>query len=156
MRKLRRAAAKLAGLPGLVGVFRGVRRRRGRWTDEPTLTCFVRRKRARNAVRASERIPRDIDGVATDVVAVGRPRHHVDVDSADQLLVRYDATQRTSAISALVTHPGGGMVALGSGHGLLPVQGGGFATGNWAAGVRRVGVFGEDVQPGSLWRGQIG
>lgn len=156
MTKLRRAAAKLAGLPGLVGVFRGVRRRRGRWTDEPTLTCFVRRKRARTAVRRSERIPRQLDGVATDVVAVGRPRNHADVDSADQLQVRYDATQRTSAISALVMHPGGGMVALGSGHGLLPVQGGSFATGRWSAGVRRVGVFGEDVQPGSLWRGQIG
>jgi hypothetical protein len=156
MTKLRRAAAKLEGLPGLVGIFRGVRRRKGRWTDEPTLTCFVRRKRARTSVRPSERIPRQIDGVATDVVAIGRPRHHAAVDSADQLLVRYDATQRTSAISALVMHPDGGMVALGSGHGLLPVQGAGFATGSWSAGVRRIGVFGENVQPGSLWLGEIG
>lgn len=156
MRRYERAAAKLAGITGLVGVFRGVRRRGQQWGQEPTLTCLVRRKRARVELAKSDCIPRRVDGIATDVLAVGRPRTHASVDSADQLLVTYDASQRISAISALVTHPNGGMMALGSGHGLLPVQGGAYATGNWGAGARRVGVYREKVVPGSLWLGRIG
>ncbi len=118
---------------------------------------FVRRKRKRAHLSKDEHIPKVLDGLATDIVAVGRPRGHSEIDTDDRFVALYDDTERKSAISALVSHPDGGMVALGSGHGLLPIGGGGFVTGRWGADERPIG-FVEDPQAaaGSLWFGNIG
>lgn len=157
LRRLQRAASRLEGLPGLVGAFRGVRRRDRTWTSEETLTCYVRRKTPLARLPRDERILPRLDGVPTDVIAIGRPRLHADVDASDQLIAIHDDTGRKSAVSALARHPSGGIVALGSGHGLLPIQGGGYVAGRWGAGARKVGVFREDgISPGALWFGAIG
>ena len=155
MRQYRRAASELNGLPGLLGTFRGVRRRGNTWTGEQTLTCFVRRKLARSRIPRDEQIPRQLNGVPTDVLAIGRPRLHADVDASDLLVTSYGRA-RKSSISALVEHPNGGMVALGSGHGLLPIQHGAYLPGRWGAGENEVRVVDEDLSPGGLWFGQIG
>jgi hypothetical protein len=157
VRALRRAAAQLDGLPGLVATFRGVRRHGRRWTRQPTLTCFVRRKIDPAELPKDLRIRRRIDGIRTDVIAIGRGRLHADVDSADRLLVDYDRSERKSTISVLAQHPNGGMIALGSGHGLLPVEDGRYVPGPFGKGARAVSVFQEPtVAPGSLWFGAIG
>jgi hypothetical protein len=156
MRAHRRAASRIRDLPGVLGVFRGIRHRGKRWTKEPTLTCFVHQKIPRADLPAHARIPKKIDGIPTDVIALGRPALHACVDSQDRLVASHDDLGRKSAISALAEHPNGGMVGLGSGHGVLPVENGHYVSGRWGAGEREVIVEHEDVEPGALWFGAIG
>jgi hypothetical protein len=156
MRRFRRAATRIRKLPGVIGVFRGIRHRGKRWMREETLTCFVREKVPRSKLPTSERIPKRIDGIPTDVIALDRPKLHADVDSQDRFVTAYDGLDRKSAISATVEHPNGGMIALGSGHGVLPVDNGHYESGRWGAGELGVVVENESVEPGALWFGEIG
>jgi hypothetical protein len=153
--RLSRTTAKLDGLPGLVGALSGVRRKGRRWTAEPTLTLLIRRKIKSSKLPRDERIPRKLDGIATDVVPIGRPRAYADVDTADRLVASHDTSDRKSAMSVLAEHPNGGMVALGSGHGLLPVANGAYLRGRWTTGQTPVDVLGATVR-GSLWFGRVG
>lgn len=159
-RRIASAASDLDGLPGMVGALRGVRRRGQAWTTEPTLTILVRRKVSCSRLPRDQRIPRTIRGVPTDVIAVGRPRAYADghgaIDTTDRLLAEYDTSGRKSAVSALAENPAGGVIALGSGHGLLPVADGAFVSGRWGRGARPVAVLDEQVHAGSLWFGEVG
>lgn len=156
LRHYRRAANKLRGLPGLVGAFRGLRHRKSRWTREPTLTLFVRRKLPKAGL-GELCIPKKIDGISTDVIALGRPRLHADVDSMDRVVSTYDGRGRKSAISTMVRHPNGGMMVLGSGHGLLPIKDGDYVSGRWQAGDLDIDVDDEqDVEAGGVWFGAVG
>lgn len=150
---VKRAALKIATLPGVVGVFRGVRRRNGRWTDEPVLTVFVRHKRKLSTLPVEQRLRSGFDGIAVDVVAVGSPRAHSQVDTTEMLIA--DRT-RESSITALVAHPNGGMVALGSGHGLLPIANNAYQSGRWDADEYPIQIDGANVSAGSLWFGETG
>ncbi len=115
-------ARELSKHRGVVGVFRGLRRRGRSWGEEEVLSVHVRRKRAGERLKASEAIPPSIEGFPTDVVAVGRARLHAAVDSNDQLVAGYDPHKRQSALAALAQDSSGTVLGLGSGHGLLPVD----------------------------------
>lgn len=140
----------------MLSTFEGIRRRRGAWKRQQTLTCFVRNKVAKRKLARDERIPKTVDGIPTDVVEIGRPRLHADVDSQDRMLATYDGRGRKSALSVLASHPNGGMVALGSGHGLLPIANGGYVSRSWSAGDLEVVVDQEQVDPGGVWFGAAG
>jgi hypothetical protein len=141
--KLAKIARRLVALPGVIGVFRGIRRRGGRWTAEPALAVHVRRKRPASKIPSEERIPGQLEGLETDVVAVGRPRLHAEVDSNDQLVAAYDQWQRRSALSALAQDGSGGVIALRSGHGLLPIANDAYQSGAWTSDAKGVYVFSD-------------
>lgn len=122
-------AEEIAAIRGVLVVFQGIRQRRGHWTQEPTLTVHVKRKRPRRDLRPEERLHRRFPHINIDVVAVGRPRLHAEVDSDDQLVAAYDRFQRKSAVSAMALDGDGELMALGSGHGLLPVLADGYQSG---------------------------
>jgi hypothetical protein len=63
--------AALLSYPNVVGVAEGVRTRRGKPTGESCLVVYVSRKLPKSKLRASERLPRELDGVPVDVVEVG-------------------------------------------------------------------------------------
>jgi hypothetical protein len=123
------------------------------------LSVHVRAKAPLIQVAASEAIPSMIDGVPTDVLHVGQPRLCFGVDSFDALEVRYQVTPagpRRSAISALAPE-NGGMLALGSGHGLLPIVASGFERGVWDAGDdKRISISEPAAPSGLLIQGNIG
>jgi hypothetical protein len=150
MKRHERAATYLVERPGVVGVFRGTKRKGGIATSELSLIVHVVRK-----VRAAELpkdtlIPATVDGLSVDVVEVGKPRLHA-VDTFDQVTTG----TRTSTITAIAPNPNGGSWVLGSGHGLLPIAGGAFASGIWANGDI-VNVTHEPGVTGALWFGAIG
>jgi hypothetical protein len=157
---LARVAMKLADLPGLVAMFAGLRRVGGRWTREPVLSLHLRRKAPPDLVEPGQLVPSVIDGVTTDVLGVGRPRLCFDVDSFDGLEVTYQSSPngpRKSALSALARNPDGGMLALGSGHGLLPIISNGFDTGSWeVSDDLRVAVTEPGAPQGFLVEGSLG
>ena len=64
--------ASLFGLANVVGVAVGRKIVRGRETDEPCIVVYVARKLPASALRRGDVVPRDVDGVRTDVVETGR------------------------------------------------------------------------------------
>ncbi len=125
----REALDAIAALPGVLGVFPGIRRRDGQFGNEPVITVHVRRKLPRSELDRSARIPDDVGGVPTDVIAVGRPKLHAAVDSSDRLVENFDPWRRQSAISAFAQDDSGAVLALGSGHGLLRIRDGSYQSG---------------------------
>jgi hypothetical protein len=65
-------APDLMRYPNVVGVAPGFRTRRGEPVDEPCLVVYVERKLPESELRSNEILPTEIDGVALDVVEVGR------------------------------------------------------------------------------------
>ncbi len=74
--RARRTRVRRATHPGhnVVGVGLGIKSVGGRPVGRPCVTVFVERKLARGQVPPADRIAREIGGVETDVVAVGRFR----------------------------------------------------------------------------------
>jgi hypothetical protein len=67
----RRAAERLADLPGVQAVGVGSKEVDGRLTGEPAIKVFVRRKLPLDEIPAGERIPESVEGIPTDVVETG-------------------------------------------------------------------------------------
>jgi hypothetical protein len=134
---LRSAVKELASIPGILGIFSGIRRKDGVFLPEPAVVIHVKRKRERSELAQKNQIPPTLGGVRTDVVAVGRPKLHAEVDSSDRFVENYDTFTRQSAVSALAQDATGTVVGLGSGHGLLPIVNGGFQSGAWSADADR-------------------
>jgi len=63
--------AALLEYPNVIGVAAGIRTRRGKPTGEHCLVVYVNRKIPKSKLRATEVLPREIDGVPIDVVDVG-------------------------------------------------------------------------------------
>lgn len=114
------AAAKLARLPGVRGVFWGQRSVGGEWLDEWALCVHVERKVAPEALLEAERIPAEVDGFATDVLEVGAAR----ALSLDHTYAALDggALARQSTITAVAQDEEGETYVLLSGHGTLPAR----------------------------------
>lgn len=119
------AVSELRALPGVVGVAWGQPRRQSAWLEQAALVAHVRWKH--DPRTPSERIPSSIDGFDTDVIEVS-PAVTVSglFDHSDDVVAPVGAHFRTSTptLLQLGSH---GPVALVSGHGTLPVQGGQFA-----------------------------
>lgn len=119
-----RAAAQLMQIPGVVGVFWGPPRRKGRWDwRQRVIAVRVVRKQSDPAVP----IPREIEGFRTDILEVGDasaasggPGALSPTDPAG----RHPDPERVGVITALVAGSGGAW-ALASGHACLPVDGAG-------------------------------
>jgi hypothetical protein len=62
---------QLLALPNVVGVAVGYKRRQGEVTREPSVVVLVRRKVALAELAAGDTVPRQVQGVPTDVVEVG-------------------------------------------------------------------------------------
>ncbi|MGB9887718.1 MAG: hypothetical protein ACPLRW_12090 [Moorellales bacterium] len=73
-RLCKRHREDLLNLPNVVGVGHGVRRVRGRATEEPAIVVLVNRKVPLTELRREERVPRTLSKVAVDVVEVGEIR----------------------------------------------------------------------------------
>jgi hypothetical protein len=56
----------------VVGIAEGIRTRKGKPTGEPCLVVYVVRKVPRARLSPNDVIPRQIEGIPTDVVEVGR------------------------------------------------------------------------------------
>jgi hypothetical protein len=65
------AEDRLRAIPGVIHVSVGLRERGGTVTDEHAIRVYVREKQPLGQVVPAERIPAEIDGVATDVNVVG-------------------------------------------------------------------------------------
>ncbi|MGR9159700.1 hypothetical protein [Rhizobium leguminosarum] len=61
----------------LVGVGFGPKETAGRFTSDLAVRVYVERKLPREKIPPTELVPAIIDGVVTDVIAIGRPRFHV-------------------------------------------------------------------------------
>jgi len=64
--------AQLLALPNVVGVAVGYKESGGVRTDQLALVTLVEMKKPVAALSASEAVPRELDGVTTDVIEVGR------------------------------------------------------------------------------------
>jgi hypothetical protein len=121
------ALLTLYGIPGVVGVGWGQRRRGRRWTDELCLCAHVKKKRPMSRVPRDERFPARLNGFPIDVLEVGELRLYA---SNDRMLDHTDEVEapgtdgpRTGTISALAYTPSG-TLALLAGHVALPLRGG--------------------------------
>src|SRR3954449_5906599 len=63
----------LSRKPNVVGVGLGVKWTNGEPTGEPALLALVTHKAPLDDLRPGDRVPANIDGMRTDVLAVGRP-----------------------------------------------------------------------------------
>ena len=63
------AQAVYMGHPNVNGVFIARRHKAGQWTDEPVIQIHVRKKLPADAVPSADIIPKQINGIATDVLA---------------------------------------------------------------------------------------
>ena len=118
---LLRIARQLARCPDVCGVYWGMRRRAGEWTDEPCISIEVYKKHATRRLPAERRLPRRIEGFRIDVVEARRV-------CAAALSARYrvHADHEVSAITCIRGADAGGCLALLSGHGTAPLAGAGL------------------------------
>lgn len=114
-RRVGALCARLAQLPGVVGVYWGSPRRQQTWHPTDAICIHVREKRDPDALAAEERIPPAIDGVATDVIGVGTPRAH-QLDHTDTVQA---SLGRTGTVTLLARRQRGAYALL-SGHVALP------------------------------------
>jgi hypothetical protein len=114
-RRVGALCARLARLPGVVGVYWGSPRRQGAWHQTGSICIHVREKRDPGALAAAERIPASIDGFATDIIEVGTPRAH-QLDHTDTV---HASLGRTGTVTALARRQSGAYALL-SGHVALP------------------------------------
>ncbi|NIM96177.1 MAG: hypothetical protein GTO18_20965 [Anaerolineales bacterium] len=63
-------------MPNVVGLGVSYKMRRGEWSDQLGIAVMVRQKLPLAALPASDRVPKSLDGVQTDVVEVGELRVH--------------------------------------------------------------------------------
>lgn len=123
------AARALSTLPGVLGVFWGKPRRGATWSQEPALCLHVHHK---HEAPSPEFIPKTIDGIATDVLAVGAPACHSRIDTCDVVTTPGVQRIRRSSITAVVQGPNEGSALL-SGHGTLPLHNGRIErAGSWS------------------------
>lgn len=71
---LRRLRPQLLRLRNVLGCGVGYKERRGETTDVKSLVVFVEKKLPLMALSLAERVPPEVDGIPTDVIAVGRLR----------------------------------------------------------------------------------
>src|SRR5262245_16970045 len=76
-KKMESSRESILGLPNVVGIGVGLKRVRGKPTDELAIVVLVRVKVA--TIEEAHRIPREIDGVKTDVIEVGEIVAHANV-----------------------------------------------------------------------------
>jgi len=69
-----RYESELLRKPNVVGVGVGLRRCKGRLTDQPAIVVSVSQKQPREELAPDEMIPNELDGMPVDVQAVGRLR----------------------------------------------------------------------------------
>jgi len=74
----RSAESRLRAIPGVIHVSVGLKETNGRVTDQLCVRVYVREKRDRAELPDDEIIPREIDGVPTDVNTVGTFEFQVD------------------------------------------------------------------------------
>ena len=72
------AEAKLRRIPGVQHVSVGLRVRDGKVTDDLCIRVYVKAKRAENELSVAERIPKSVDGIATDVNVVHKATFSID------------------------------------------------------------------------------
>jgi hypothetical protein len=63
--------SQILAKPNVVGVAVGLKEAEGIWTDTMALVVLVQQKLPLTALSASDRVPREIDGIQTDVYEVG-------------------------------------------------------------------------------------
>lgn len=84
IRKIKeRAEAILFRIPGVHGVGVGHKNTHGAYTGELSIKVYVNKKKPLPELAADEVIPREIEGIKTDVVESGPPELHVDPDTAE-------------------------------------------------------------------------
>lgn len=69
-----RYEAELLRKPGVVGCAIGYKQVGGQKTDELSIICYVVKKKPKRALRKEEIIPKELEGVPTDVVESGEIR----------------------------------------------------------------------------------
>ncbi|HEU5338979.1 MAG TPA: hypothetical protein VFU39_06805, partial [Sulfuricaulis sp.] len=69
--RLRDHSNKLRGRANVVATGAGYKIQDGKQTNELSLVCSVARKLPLEALKASDRVPPEIDGVPTDVIETG-------------------------------------------------------------------------------------
>jgi hypothetical protein len=114
----RAAAGRVAALPGVQGVFVDGGKR-------PVLTAHVASKHPEDALPPEHLISRIAGPVATQVVAVGRPRAHA-LDQSDLVVVPGDGPPRRGTLT-VVARTSGAALGLLSGHVCLPYRNGQIA-----------------------------
>ncbi len=67
-----RHETKLMGYPNVVGVSEGFRSKQGKATSEACIVVYVEKKIPRDKLTKSDILPSQIEGVAVDVVQVGK------------------------------------------------------------------------------------
>lgn len=63
--------SQILAKPNVVGVAVGLKEHEGQWTDTMALVVLVQQKLPLTALSAADRVPREIDGIQTDVYEVG-------------------------------------------------------------------------------------
>jgi hypothetical protein len=63
--------SQILAKPNVVGVAVGLKEHEGQWTDSMALVVLVQQKLPLTALSAADRVPREIDGIQTDVYEVG-------------------------------------------------------------------------------------
>lgn len=71
---LRAHRDRLMRLPNVVGVGIGYKSVGGRTSNRPAIVVLVSRKLGTEGLSAAAAVPREVDGVPTDVVEIGEPR----------------------------------------------------------------------------------
>lgn len=61
----------LMGLPNVVGTALSTKITAGEDTEEPSLTVFVEQKLPEDMLASGQRVPKEVDGIATDVIQTG-------------------------------------------------------------------------------------
>ncbi len=56
---------------GVVGCATGYKKIGGRKTDKPSVVCYVVKKKQKKELREEDIIPKDLEGIPTDVVESG-------------------------------------------------------------------------------------
>ncbi len=110
---------QLRGLANVHAVGIGKKKTGGNFTDEIAIVVLVEQKRSRDQLHAKDLVPREINGVKTDVREIKRPRRHaaptsnlIATRSADNLSVTFSGQEKPGTglvvqLLFLVTAPDG-------------------------------------------------
>lgn len=139
--------------PNVVGYGIGPRRTAAEWIPERCLCFYVREKfseaQITEGTRATRALPRRIDGLRTDVLAIGEFRAN-DISH----LSEFRSLHATFGAAALATPQGGPHLALVAGHAALPRGPGGSWTPIWQGGGQvQVQAFYGDIVGGRFGGG---
>lgn len=92
-RALKKARKEFIKLSNVVGVGYGFKEKKGSLTSDLAIVVFVKKKKGLRAVPRKERIPREYQGVKTDVVELGQRTPGIDDDS-DMMFVDFAKLHR--------------------------------------------------------------